>query len=102
MSDNEYRNIMKLVQDKICAIVLYQGYSVDDEQMFAYMAVRLDKHDAFARAVGGDASFDLREFGHVIDSGLGEPPADLMDEIERDFGVSHNRMLKFKKNLSSL
>jgi hypothetical protein len=83
----------KVVADKTVCIVLVQGNGMNDEPIWAYVAVRLSDMEKFmnAQKLG---NFDPEEFGVIVEAGAGaQPPAKITEKMETEYGFNHEKML---------
>lgn len=82
----------KLLAEKAICIMLVRGYSPDDKPIYAYVAVRADKLEAFIKAQRrGD--FDPEKFGVIIEAGEGTPTQEIMQKMQDEYGFNHEHMV---------
>jgi hypothetical protein len=60
--------------------------------IFAYVAVRADRAPAFMEAQSSEV-FHPEDFGVIIESGEGEPSAEIQEMMEREYGFDHRDMV---------
>ncbi|MFM9889769.1 MAG: hypothetical protein ACKVOE_03860 [Rickettsiales bacterium] len=82
----------KILAEKTVCVLLVRGEDPDGQPIFAYVGVRADKLKAFmeAQRLG---MFYPEEHGVIIESGVGEPDAEVRAKMERDYGFNHEAML---------
>lgn len=88
-------NLETLKPEQVTAVVLYRGLSREHQSMYAYLAVRMDRMEAFKQDVGAEKPMDLRDYGEVLASGLGSPPPEVMRRMAQEYGFDHGRMMIF-------
>ncbi len=82
----------KILAEKTVCVLLVRGEDPDGAPIFAYVGVRADKLQEFMAAqVSG--MFYPEEHGVIIESGHGEPNAEVREKMERDYGFNHEGML---------
>jgi len=82
----------KILAEKTVCVLLVRGEDPDGKPIFAYVGVRADKLKPFMEAQS-QGLFYPEEFGIVIESGYGEPDAQVQERMERDYGFNHEGML---------
>ncbi len=82
----------KILAEKTVCVLLVRGEDPDGKPIYAYVGVRADKLEEFMKAQE-QGLFYPEEFGVVIESGTGEPPAEVRVKMERDYGFNHEGML---------
>ena len=70
------------------AVVIVRGTNPDGVGIYAYVAVRTDKLDAFMEAQK-HSTFFPDEYGIVIESGEGEPSEEVKERMTREYGFNH-------------
>lgn len=82
----------KILAEKTVCVLLVRGEDQEGQSIYAYVGVRADKLKPFmdAQAKG---LFYPEEFGVVVESGVGEPDAEVRARMERDYGFNHDGML---------
>ena len=70
-------------------VVIVRGTTPDGEGIYAYVAVRTDKLDAFMEAQKHPPFFP-DEYGIVIESGEGEPSVEVKQRMTREYGFNHD------------
>lgn len=82
----------KILAEKTVCVLLVRGEDPDGKPIFAYVGVRADRLQDFMKAQE-KGLFYPEEFGVVIESGFGEPTAEIRVKMERDYGFDHAGML---------
>jgi hypothetical protein len=82
----------KLIAEKTVCILLVRGESPDGEGIYAYVAVRADKLEAFMEAQKS-GMFYPEDYGVIVESGVGEPTDEIREKMERDYGFNHQGMV---------
>lgn len=82
----------KMIAEKTVCILLVRGESPDGEGIYAYVAVRADKLEEFMEAQK-DGTFYPEDYGVIVESGTGEPSAEVREKMERDYGFNHEAMV---------
>lgn len=82
----------KILAEKTVCVLLVRGEAPDGASIYAYVGVRADKLKDFMQAQQ-QGTFYPEEFGVVIESGEGEPSAEVRARMERDYGFNHEGMM---------
>ena len=82
----------KMLAEKTVCVLLVRGEDPDGAPIFAYVGVRADKLKEFMEAQNS-GMFYPEEHGVIIESGIGEPDAQVREKMERDYGFNHEGML---------
>ena len=82
----------KILAEKTVCVLLVRGEDPDGAPIFAYVGVRADKLKEFMEAQQ-KGLFYPEEYGVVIESGHGEPDAEVRARMEKDYGFDHAGML---------
>ena len=82
----------KILAEKTVCVLLVRGEDPDGAPIFAYVGVRADKLKEFMDAQQS-GMFYPEEHGVIIESGHGEPNAEVREKMERDYGFNHEGML---------
>lgn len=82
----------KMLAEKTVCVLLVRGEDPDGAPIYAYVGVRADKLKEFMEAQQ-KGMFYPEEHGVIIESGHGEPTADVREKMERDYGFNHDGML---------
>lgn len=93
----------KILAEKTVCVLLVRGEDANGQAIYAYVGVRADKLQAFMDAQKS-GMFYPEEHGIVIESGVGEPNAEIRAKMERDYGFNHEGMLDIPdaENASSI
>ena len=78
--------------EKTVCILLVRGESPDGEGIYAYVAVRADKLEEFM-AAQESGMFYPEDHGVIIESGEGEPSAEVQKKMEDEYGFNHQQMV---------
>ncbi len=78
------------LEENAFIITLLHGNDVLGDEYWIYLAVAVEKYDAYRLAAGlGD--FDPEEYGTIITSGEGtHPPAEIREEMVRKYHLSED------------
>ncbi len=82
----------KMLAEKTVCVLLVRGEDPDGAPIYAYVGVRADKLKEFMEAQNS-GMFYPEEHGVIIESGTGEPDAQVREKMERDYGFNHEGML---------
>ncbi len=61
----------------------------NNEKIYYFLLVDADKEHAFKEALKGNQPFNVRDYGTVVESGHGEPPEALKEQIR----IKYNAIL---------
>lgn len=82
----------QIIAEKTVCVLLVRGENPDGTPIFAYVAVRADKLEEFM-AAQKSGLFYPEDFGIIVESGEGEPSAEVRERMEREYGFNHQQML---------
>ncbi len=82
----------QIVAEKTMCILLVRGRSVNDEPLYAYVAVRADKLKDFI-AAQNSGNFRPEDHGVVIETGVGEPTPEVKAKMTKEYGFNHDTMV---------
>ena len=82
----------QIIAEKTVCILLVRGENPEGKPIFAYVAVRADKLEAFMEAQKS-GTFYPEDFGVIIESGEGDPSADVRKKMETEYGFNHQMMV---------
>lgn len=82
----------QIVAEKTVCVLLVRGESPEGKKIYAYLAIRADKLEAFMEAQK-QGTFYPEDFGIVIDSGEGEPSDEIKEKMTKEYGFNHDAML---------
>lgn len=81
-----------MLAEKTVCILLVRGEDADGGPIFAYVAVRADKLDAFMEAQKSD-TFYPEDYGMIIESGEGDPSDEVKAKMRDEYGFQHEDMV---------
>lgn len=84
-------NQQDVAEQTVC-ILLVRGENPDGGGIYAYVAVRADKLEAFM-AAQNSGMFYPEDHGVIIESGVGDPPAEIRQKMEDEYGFNHGQMI---------
>lgn len=93
-------NAEKNVADKTVCILLVRGENPDGGAIYAYVAVRADKLEAFMEAQQSGV-FYPEDYGVIIESGEGEPTEEIRKKMEEEYGFNHQLMVDIPDSQSA-
>ncbi len=82
----------QIIAEKTVCILLVRGENPEGKPIFAYVAVRADKLEPFMEAQKS-GMFYPEDFGVIVESGEGEPPAEVRKKMETEYGFNHQMMV---------
>lgn len=82
----------QIIAEKTVCILLVRGENPDGKPIFAYVAVRADKLEAFMEAQK-NGTFYPEDFGVIIEAGEGDPSAEVRKKMETEYGFNHQMMV---------
>ncbi len=82
----------QIIAEKTVCVLLVRGENLEGERIFAYMAVRADKLESFIEAQKS-STFYPEDYGIIIESGVGEPSAEIKEKMTKEYGFNHEAML---------
>jgi|GEM_PF-1474461 len=84
-------------------IELCNGTTEDGTKFYAYILVRPDKYMEFKQKIQSGEAIKFEEYGEIIAAGEGEePPEDVKNAMEEQFGADHNFMQKVEDEIKRL
>lgn len=89
---NDLTRSEKMLAEKAVCILLVRGENEDGQPIFAYVAVRADKLDAFMEAQKNEAFFP-EDYGMIIEAGEGEPSEEVKARMRDEYGFNHDEMV---------
>jgi hypothetical protein len=87
----------KMLAEKTVCILLVRGEDTDGGPIFAYVAVRADKLDAFMEAQKSETFFP-EDYGMIIESGEGEPCEEVKTKMRDEYGFQHEDMVDIQNS----
>jgi hypothetical protein len=82
----------QIIAEKTVCILLVRGENPDGGKIYAYVAIRADKLESFMEAQK-QGTFYPEDFGIIIESGEGEPSAEVKHKMTTEYGFNHDAML---------
>lgn len=82
----------QIVAEKTVCVLLVRGESPEGAKIYAYLALRADKLEAFMEAQKS-GTFYPEDFGIVLESGEGEPSEEVKLRMTQEYGFNHEAML---------
>jgi hypothetical protein len=82
----------QIIAEKTVCVLLVRGESPEGGKIYAYMAVRADRLEAFIEAQKS-GTFYPEDYGIVIESGEGEPSEEVKQKMTKEYGFNHDSML---------
>jgi hypothetical protein len=82
----------KMLAEKTVCILLVRGENEENEPIFAYVAVRADKLEAFMEAQKSP-TFYPEDYGMILESGVGEPSDEVKAKMRDEYGFNHESMV---------
>lgn len=82
----------QIIAEKTVCILLVRGENTDGGKIYAYVAIRADKLEAFMEAQK-QGTFYPEDYGMVIESGEGEPSDEVKHKMTTEYGFNHDAML---------
>ncbi len=82
----------QVIAEKTVCILLVRGESPDGMKIYAYVAIRADKLEAFVEAQK-NGTFYPEDYGIVVESGEGEPSEAVKKKMTEEYGFNHEAML---------
>jgi hypothetical protein len=78
--------------EKTVCVLLVRGENPDGGPIYAYVAVRADRLEAFMEAQSSGL-FYPEDFGVIIEAGEGTPSAEVRKKMEEEYGFNHQMMI---------
>lgn len=82
----------QIIAEKTVCILLVRGETPDNKKIYAYVAIRADRLESFMEAQK-QGTFYPEDYGIVIESGEGEPTAEVKKKMTEEYGFNHEAML---------
>ena len=82
----------QIIAEKTVCILLVRGETPNADKIYAYVAIRADKLEAFM-AAQKKGTFYPEDFGIVIEAGEGEPSEEVRAKMTSEYGFNHEAML---------
>jgi hypothetical protein len=82
----------QIVAEKTVCVLLVRGESPEGTKIYAYLAIRADKLEAFMETQK-QGTFYPEDFGIVLETGEGEPSDEVKQKMTQEYGFNHEAML---------
>lgn len=82
----------QIIAEKTVCILLVRGETPEGDKIYAYVAIRADRLEAFMEAQK-KGTFYPEDFGIVIEAGEGEPSDEVKHKMTTEYGFNHEAML---------
>lgn len=82
----------QIIAEKTVCVLLVRGESPDGKKIYAYLAIRADKLEAFMEAQK-QGTFYPEDYGIVLEAGEGEPSDEVKHKMTQEYGFNHEAML---------
>ncbi len=82
----------QIIAEKTVCILLVRGENPDGGRIYAYVAIRADKLEAFMEAQK-QGTFYPEDYGIIIESGDGEPSDEVKARMTKEYGFNHQAMV---------
>lgn len=81
----------QIIAEKTVCILLIRGENPQGGNMYAYVAVRADRLEAFMEAQKSGTFFP-EDYGMILESGEGEPSDEVKARMTKEYGFNHEAM----------
>lgn len=81
----------RVIAEKTVCILLIRGENPEGGKIYAYIAVRADRLEEFMKAQDSGTFFP-EDYGMVLESGEGEPSAEVKARMTSEYGFNHEAM----------
>lgn len=82
----------QIIAEKTVCVLLVRGESPDGQKIYAYLAIRADRLEAFMEAQK-QGTFFPEDYGIVLETGEGEPSDEVKLKMTQEYGFNHEAML---------
>ena len=82
----------QMIAEKTVCVLLLRGTDGEGQRIYAYVAVRADKLEAFM-AAQAQSIFSPEEYGMILESGTGDPSPEICEKMEKEYGFNHEKMM---------
>lgn len=82
----------QIIAEKTVCVLLVRGEDPEGTPIYAYVAVRADKLEAFMKAQDSGL-FYPDDYGIIVEAGEGEPDDEVRKRMEDEYGFNHQAML---------
>jgi hypothetical protein len=89
----------QMIAEKTICILLVRGENSDGNPIYAYVAVRADKLEAFMKAQE-EGLFYPDDYGVIVEAGEGDPSPEVQKRMEEEYGFNHQARLDIPSSVS--
>lgn len=89
----------QVIAEKTICMLLVRGENPEGGPIYAYVAVRADKLEAFMKAQE-DGMFYPDDYGIIVEAGDGEPTDEVRQKMEEEYGFNHEAMLDIPSSVT--
>jgi len=82
----------QIIAEKTVCILLVRGENPEGGKIYAYVAIRADKLEAFMEAQK-EGTFYPEDYGIIVESGEGEPSDEVKQKMTKEYGFNHQAMI---------
>ncbi|MDX2113693.1 MAG: hypothetical protein SFW63_08195 [Alphaproteobacteria bacterium] len=82
----------QIIAEKTVCILLVRGENPEGGKIYAYVAIRADKLEAFMEAQK-QGTFYPEDYGIIVESGEGEPSDEVKQKMTKEYGFNHQAMI---------
>ncbi len=82
----------QIIAEKTVCILLVRGENPEGGKIYAYVAIRADKLEAFMEAQK-QGTFYPEDYGVIVESGEGEPSDEVKQKMTKEYGFNHQAMI---------
>ena len=90
----------QIIAEKTVCILLIRGENPEGGKMYAYVAVRADKLEAFMEAQKSGTFFP-EDYGMILESGENEPNDEVKTRMTQEYGFNHDAMMDIDDSKSA-
>ena len=86
---SNFKTAALFANDGVDIIVLCRGETVSGKPFYAFVKIKPSRYSAFQRAQEGDRSFDMQDYGEILDFDYAQtPPQEVIDKMRAQYGGS--------------
>lgn len=89
----------QIIAEKTVCMLLVRGENPEGSPIYAYVAVRADKLEAFMKAQE-EGLFYPDDYGVIVEAGEGDPDEEVQKRMEEEYGFNHDAMLDIPNSVS--
>jgi hypothetical protein len=82
-------HVLKSRGQPVERVYLLDVYTPDKKKCYYFVLVDPHKEPAFLKAISAGKGYDLKDFGKVLASGYGAPPAKLKKEMSERYQITY-------------